>query len=187
MKKLIVMLLAALLVLSLAACGAEAESNADLMITRAPESADEAAVGGEEAPAEAEDKAEAPFVFVYGSVSLVPGADFDASALPAADSVYTVPSCALEGTDNVYSYGDFELTAFDEGKGEQIYSVYFLSPDLTTPEGLALGDDAAKILELYGEDYQQDGNAYVYTREGTILSVIAQDGVVTSIEYRLDI
>lgn len=187
MKKLIAMLLALVLVLSLAACGAE-ESDADLMITRAPETATEAAAETKEEAQEAEvTAAGGPFVFAYEGTKLTPGDAFDVDALPAAESVYTVPSCALEGTDNVYSYGAFELTAFDEGSGEVIYSIYFLDPELTTPEGLALGDSVEKMAELYGEDYAQDGDAYVYTREDTVLSVIAQDGLIASIEYRLDI
>lgn len=189
MRKLIAMLLAVLLVMSLAACGAEEENNADLVITRAPETATEAPTDAVEETQTVETvvNTDGPFTFVYEGVNLTPGTAFDASVLPEADSIYEVPSCALEGTDNVYNYGSFELTAFDEGYGEDIYSIYFIDPNLTTPEGLALGDDVAKVVELYGEDYVQDGNAYVYTRESTILSVIAQDGVVTSIEYRMDI
>lgn len=187
MKKLIAMLLAVLMAACLAACGAEEESNADLVITRAPEEATEAPAEAAEETAAPEEKAAGPFVFAYEGVELMPGAAFDAAVLPAAASVSQVPSCALEGTDNAYNYTAFELTAFDDGKGEVIYSIYLLDPNMTTPEGLALGDAEARIIELYGEDFTQDGTAYVYTREGTILSIIVQDGAVISIEYRMDI
>lgn len=184
MKKLIAMLLCVLMLLSLAACGAEEESNADLVITRGTEAAEEtdAVEEGTEADQTVSD---GPFVFVYEGVKLMPGQAFDDSILPEAESVTVVPSCALEGTDNLYNYGSFELTAMDDGYGEDIYSIYFIDPNLTTPEGLALADDESKIVELYGEDYEQDGSSYVYTRESTMLVIITQDGVVTSIEYRL--
>ena len=185
MKKLIAMLLAALLIFSLAACGAEEEPNADLGITRAPEAATEApeeAVEQTEAP---EEKEEGPFVFAYEGVKLIPGMAFDSSILPKADSVSQVPSCALEGTDNVYNYITFEITAFDDGYGEDIYSIYLMDPTVSTPEGLAIGDDEAKIVELYGEDFVQEGTSYVYTRENTVLSIIVQTGAVISIEYRM--
>lgn len=183
MRKMIAMLL----IFSLTACGAEEEPNADLVITRAPEEATQAQEAAAEETETAEEKAEGPFVFVYEGVKLMPGDVFDASVLPKPDAVSTVPSCALEGTDNVYNYTTFEITAFDDGKGEVIYSIYLIDPNLTTPEGLALGDDEAKITELYGDDFVQEGTSRVYTREDTILSIILQDGVVVSIEYRLDI
>ena len=183
MKKLIAILLAMMLVLSLAACGAEEESNEDLVITRAPEAeATEApAEGGEEAPA----VDEGMFTFVFDGVELIPGAAFDPAALCEAASVYEVPSCAIEGTDNVYNYETFEITAYDDGTGEVIYSIYFLDPSLTTTEGLALGDDAAKVTELYGENYVEEGTAYVYTRTDSQLFVIVENGSVVSIEYRM--
>ena len=190
MKRMIAILLALLTLLtllSLAACGAEEESNADLVITRAPE---QAAEPSDEAAAEtevSEEKTEEPFAFVYEGVELMPGAAFDASVLPAASSVSQVPSCALEGTDNAYNYTFFELTAFDDGSGEVIYSIYLMDPNLTTPEGLALGDEEAKITEIYGGNFVQEGTSYVYTREGTVLSIIVQNGTVVSIEYRMDI
>ena len=181
------MLLALLMLLSLTACGAEEESDADLVITRAPEEAKDASEAAAEETAAPEEKMETPFVFVYEGVELMPGQAFDAAVLPAADAVSQVPSCALEGTDNAYNYTAFELTAFDDGNGEVIYSIYLLDANLATPEGLALGDDEAKIVELYGEDFVREGTSYVYTREGTVLSLIVQDGTVISIEYRMDI
>lgn len=192
MKKLIAMMLALLMVLGLAACGAEEEPNADLVITRAPveENETEAPTDGEEAPVE-ETEAPAPeaaggvFAFTLEGVELIPGEPFDASALPEAQSQYTVPSCALEGTDNVYNYGTVEVTAYDEGNGEHVYSVYFIDPNITTPEGLALGDTMSKVVELYGEDYTEEGTSYIYTKGNTMLIVIAQGDVVASIEYRM--
>lgn len=184
MRKMIGMLLAAAMVVAMAACGVE-PLDADTMITRAPQTATDAPVETVEQTEAVEKIAEDPFVFVYEGVKLLPGAAFDASALPEADAVSQVPSCALEGTDNVYNYTTFEVTAFDDGTGEEIYSIYLLDPNLTTPEGLALGDDEANVTQLYGTDYVQEGTAYIYTRQNTILSVIVQDGTVVSIEYRL--
>lgn len=182
MKKLIAMLLAVMMLLCLAACGAEEETNADLVITRAAEEETEAV---EAAGEEADSTAGGPYVFTVDGVDLVPGTAFDAAALGEAGSVYQVPSCAIEGTDNVYNYETFEVTAFDDGSGEVIYSIYFIDPNLTTPEGLALGDDMAKMVELYGESYTQDGTACVYSGEGTMLIVIVENDVVNSIEYRM--
>ena len=125
------------------------------------------------------------YSFVYNGVQLIPGTAFDASALPEATSTYTVPSCALEGTDNVYNYDSFEVTAFNEGKGEFIYSIYFIDPNLTTPQGLALGDTLDKVVDLYGSDYTQEDTAYIYESAGTQLIIIFENDSIISIEYRM--
>ena len=180
MRKLIAMLALLVLVAALAACGSEAELNEDLVITRGTEAAEAA---GETQAEEAQ--VERIYSFLADGVELVPGADFDPGVLPEAASVYTVPSCAIEGTDNVYNYGTFEVTAFDEGNGEQIYLIYIIDPNITTPEGLALGDSLDRMLELYGDSYVQSGSAYEYSGGSTMLSIILQNDVVASIEYRM--
>lgn len=183
MKKLIAIALALVLALSLAACGAEENPNEDMVITRGPDE-----VQSEDQPQEQEQEevtSGTVYAFTHEGVKLVPGADFDPGVLGEASSLYEVPSCAIEGTDNVYNYDSFEITAYDDGTGEVIYSIYFLDPNLTTDEGLAMGDDEAKVIELYGESYTEDGTARVYTGEGSQLYLIMQDGVVASIEYRM--
>ena len=180
MRKLIAMMALAVLVFALAACGSEAEPAEDLVITRSTEAAETAEAAQ---PVEAAD--EKVYSFIAEGVELVPGADFDPAALPEAASVYTVPSCAIEGTDNVYNYETFEVTAFDYGSGELIYLIYIIDPNITTPEGLALGDSLDRMLELYGDAYERAGSAYEYSGGNTLLSIIIQNDVVASIEYRM--
>lgn len=171
----------------LSACGAEEESNADLMITRAPE-AQTLAQEPEAVVPETEGSAAAvreEFTFFAEGTELIPGTQFDPGMLPEADSIYQVPSCAIVGTDNVYNYGTFELTAFDDGESEVIYSILLLDPNITTSEGLALGDSVSRASELYGEDYTQEGTARIYAAENTLLCVIVQADCVVSIEYRM--
>lgn len=180
MRKLIAMLALLVLVLTLTACGSDAEMNADLVITRA---AEETEIAQEENIQEESVKEE--FCFVAEGVELIPGSDFDPTVLPEAVSLYTVPSCAIEGTDNVYNYETFEITAYDDGTGEVIYSIYIIDPNTTTPEGLALGDGLDRVLELYGDGYQLNGAAYDFYGTETMLSIIIQNEAVASIEYRM--
>ena len=180
MRKLIAMLALLTLVFALAACGAEAESNADLVITRGTEATEIAQETKEAEVVEAK-----VYSFTAEGVELIPGADFDPAVLPEAASLYTVPSCAIEGPDNVYNYESFEVTAYNDGTGEVIYSIYILDPNITTAEGLALGDSLERVVELYGAEYRQNGTAYDYYGESTMLSIIVQGDTVASIEYRL--
>lgn len=128
---------------------------------------------------------ETPLVFLYEGVELIPGQPFDPSLLPEPQSTFTVPSCALEGTDNVYSYGNLEITAFNDGTGEFIYSVYLLDDSLSTPEGVKIGHTQAQVIALYGNAFQDNGGEYLYTRGDVVLSLLFQDGTVTAIEYLL--
>lgn len=124
------------------------------------------------------------FGFVFQGVTLVPGTAFDASVLPQAESVYQVPSCAIEGTDNVYQYDTFELTAFEGSDGEVIYSIYLIDANTPTPEGLYLGDDLAAVISIYGEEYTENGTQMIYQKGNTLLLIIVENGIVSSIEYR---
>ena len=178
MKQILALILAALMAVSFAACGSAGESEENQVITRSAAQETQPLT-----PADAENATPDPFTFTYEDVTLIPGQRFDPDALPEADSVYQVPSCAFEGTDNVYNYGIFEVTAYHDGAGELVYSIYFLDPNLTTPEGLAFGSTAETVTELYGEAYTEEGTAWVYTRGGSQLCLIFQDGAVASIEY----
>lgn len=183
MKKMIAILLAALAVVSLAACGKDDATPQQITMSTQPKetAVQTEATEAQSAPAES---AKEPFAFRWEGHTAVPGQAFEADKWPEAESLYQVPSCAVEGTDNVYNFGGFEITAFAQNGSERIYSVYLIDPNLTTPEGLALGDAAARVTELYGEDYAPDGAALVYTAGDTQLIVISENDVVVSIEYR---
>lgn len=179
MRKLLAILLALTMLLCFTACdgGGEAQETTEAPVetTHAPEETIE--------ETEAPSVSEAGFCFTLNGVVLTPGTTYDASALPEPASVYQVPSCAIEGTDNVYSFDTVEVTAFNDGTKEIIYAIAILDPNLCTDEGLYLGDSADKVLELYGEEYQENGTAMVYTKGNTKLTVIVQNGYVVDIEF----
>lgn len=178
MKKLLAMLLILAMVLSLAACKAEEETPATTAATV------EETAAQTEAPVETTAPAvEEGFRFTLDGTALIPGTEYDASALAEPDSVYQVPSCAIEGTDNVYSFSAVEITAFFDGTKEIIYSVAILDPNTCTDEGLYLGDSRQRAMELYGEDYAENGTAMVYTKGNTMLTLIIQNEYVVDIEF----
>ena len=187
MKKILALTLAIMMLLCFTACGQT--SGTDMpQITMGAQENHETSVATDPAQEATEGQTSetgAPYVFEFQGVKLQPGAAFDASALPEATSTYTVPSCALEGTDNVYNYDAFEVTAYNEGKGEFIYSIYFIDPNLTTPESVALGDGVDKMIAQYGDSYIQEDTAYIYESAGTQLIFIIQNDAIISIEYRL--
>ena len=127
------------------------------------------------------------FGFFADTVSGIFGSQnpFATPVLPEANSLFQIPSCAFEGTDNVYSYNACEVTAYNEGNGEVIYSVFLLDPTVMTPEGLALGDEESKIVAAYGSGYNLSEGQYTYIGRNSQLLILTSDGFVTSIEYRI--
>lgn len=180
MKKLIALLMAVLMVAALAACDTQPSTSDPTTEPIAQNPVDD-----ETGPADPQPDAEEYFSFTYEGVELIPGADFDPTVLPEADSVFEVPSCAIEGTDNVYSYPPFELTAYNDGTGEVIYSIYLLDADTCTDEGLYVGDDLARVTELYGTGYAENDTELTFTKGATTLNLLMDGETVISIEYRM--
>ena len=193
MKRMIAVLLSLLMLFALTACGEPADKTETPTGTVADNTtAAEDTTTAEDTTAAAEDttagadEQEPGFVFTFEGVELTPGQAFDAAALPEANSVYQVPSCAIEGTDNVYNYGTIEVTAFDDGNGEVIYSVYIMDANTPTNEGLYIGDTLDHIVAAYGEDYTREGNQITYQKGDTLLIIILGGEYVQSIDFRWD-
>lgn len=192
MKKTIAILLALMLILSLAACGKEAPSNGgEQMVIQGGNVQQQTIQGNEQTEAteaqsatEGQDAGAQFEMFSYEGVELIPGEAFDADKLANAGSSFSAPSCAVEGSETVYNFGIVDVTTFDEGKGEYIACVTIVDPNVTTPEGLALGDGMDKVVSCYGENYAVNGTEISYTMNGVELAIIVDNDTVVQIEYR---
>ena len=188
MKRVIAVLLSMMLLCTLTACSEPAAqpSNAttDAVADTTTEAADDTTAAAD-TTADSLDVEEG-FSFTFEGVELIPGQSFDASALPAPQSVYQVPSCAIEGTDNVYNYGTIEVTAFNDGTGEVIYSVYIVDANTPTNEGLYIGDTVDHVIAAYGEDYTRENGQITYQKGDTLLIMILDGEYVLSIDFRWD-
>lgn len=183
MKKMTAILMVLLMLASLAACGSN-DTTPDTTPATDPDAVTQETQGQTE-PATDPAPAADPYSLTFQGVELVPGAPFDPAALGEAEFVYEVPSCAIEGTDNVYSYGVLEVTAFDDGTGEVVYSVYMMDANTPTNEGLYIGDDLAAVESIYGTDYTQDGTQLTYRQGDSLLILLIENDMVISIEYRM--
>ena len=162
MKKLIALMLAVLMLCALTACS----ENPGTSTTTTPP------------PAEG-------FTFTYQGVALTPGAQFDAAKLPQVDN-FENPNCAGEGKFITYMHDAMELTVNVIGDKTVIFSIFLTDANTPTAEGLYLGDDAARISELYGAGTASDDGATItYTKGVTQLVVMTDSEMVSSIEYRL--
>ena len=186
MKRVIAVLLSVMLLCALTACGEPAQpaTTTEAVVDTTAQVADDTTAAAETTAA-VQDAVEG-FSFTFEGVELIPGQSFDASALPAPQSVYQVPSCAIEGTDNVYNYGTIEVTAFNDGTGEVIYSVYIVDANTPTDEGLYIGDMVDHVIAAYGEDYTRENGQITYQKGDTLLIMILDGEYVLSIDFRWD-
>ena len=70
-----------------------------------------------------------------------------------------------------------------EGDKDMISTIILKDDLISTPEGLALGMTQADMETVYGTEYEMKGNMFVYTKDGMHLSVLVENGLITSIEY----
>ena len=125
------------------------------------------------------------FKVSYLGVDVTPGTPFNRNDIPEEGTYSEIPSCAFEGTDNVATFSHAEITSAQVNGVETVYSVYFLDTEIKTEEGVAISDDRAKVIEAYGENFEENGNKITYTKGNVELSFLIENDIVTSIEYVL--
>lgn len=98
-----------------------------------------------------------------------------------------VESCAFEGMDTIYTYDDYEIYNYHDADKEKIYTITLLNDNITTSEGVKVGNTISDVVNTYGKDYNDAMGAYSYTKGDTILTFIFENDTVISIEYKLNV
>jgi hypothetical protein len=183
MKKLAMITASALMVVAFAACGSSEKTisgdvnNASSGVQAVEEAADSSA---------AETSASASgYVFEANGVTIKTEEEAAGiiDALGTPSSYFEATSCAFGDLDKTYTYAGFELDTYSMEGVDYVSSVIILDDSVATPEGLTIGDDAAKVTGLYGEATSVDGDMLVYKADGTKLCVQVIGDKVTSIQY----
>lgn len=175
MNKIIALLAALCLLLSLAACGESQTENTNPQQT----------------PTSATDPAADPhaFFFVYEGTEIRLHADMapilEALGQPKAYTEET--SCAFEGLDKTYSYDSFIIQTYPKGDKDYVYCFWFVDDFAQTNEGIKIGDTQQQVEAAYGADAFNGSNAYTLTEGDGVFTVILKDGVVSSIQYAVSL
>lgn len=98
-------------------------------------------------------------------------------------SYFEAKSCAFEDMDKIYTYNGYEISTYTTGGVDYVLSVVLLDDTVKTPEGVAIGNDIAKIKEVYGNPTTEADNLLTYEKEEMSLRFILKDGKINSIEY----
>lgn len=176
--------LALLLALALTACGNREPSGA----SKAAPGSDQEASALMEAPARKEvpaPEAGSKLVFAYRGCPLPMNSEFAPllDYIGEADSYFEAASCAFDGLDKTYTYGDVEIITYPDGDVDHISSIRLLSDAVATPEGVTIGSSRDEVAAAYGEDCEALGDQYTCEDGDTMLNILFQDDKVISVEY----
>lgn len=115
--------------------------------------------------------------------------DLDAPMAPIAEKLgeptkyYESESCAYQGLDKVYTYGGVIIRTYPQDGVDYVLSVQLKDDSVLTPEGVGIGDDAAKVKEVYGEPTSTTDVAMRYAKGDVILDIFITDGSVSDVTY----
>ena len=83
----------------------------------------------------------------------------------------------------VFEYDSFEIGTYFENNVEKIFFVRITNEDITTDEGIKIGDTKEKMIKVYGKEYTEELNKYIYKLNNTSLSFIIDNDIIIEIEY----
>ena len=131
------------------------------------------------------DPQEENFYFTYNGTKITLGAE----AAPIIDALgeprsYTEePSCAFDGMDKTYYYGSFYLSTYPLDGKDYVYSIWFADDSVATNDGIRIGTTKAQVEAICGADCFDGTNAYIQVRGSFKLTVLMDEGAVSSIQY----
>lgn len=163
MKKLIAMLLAVAMLLCFAAC----------QPTETPDTPDN------------QEPAQDSFTFTYKGTKIALNAPAEAvvAALGEPLEYSESTSCAFDGLDKQYKYDSFYLETYPLNGKDYVYGWWFVDDLVETEEGICIGSAHADVEAAYGAENYNGSNAFQVKKGSGSLTIIVEEGVVTSIQY----
>ena len=93
-------------------------------------------------------------------------------------------SCAYQGKDYFYYYDGFELMVNDIDGVRRITGITLADDTVANPQGVKIGMDINKALELMDMEYTQNGSVYKLVSGSAMLIIrAADDGSLAAAEY----
>ena len=184
-KKLLSVLTASVMALSVAACSSGNEDTAPVVLSGG-QAAETAVEGGNGAQyPEATEAASDAYVFTYNGVQIRMNAPADdvIAALGDGYTYFEAPSCAYEGMDKVYTYNSIVVRSYTRDGADYIAAVELKDDTVATAEGIRIGSTEEEVTAAYGEDGQPGTAGIEYTLGDSFISFIFDGGRVTAITY----
>lgn len=145
------------------------------------------AEGENQSAAQETENTEDVYLFKDNDTEIPLGAEYSSLNLGDAKDYYEVQSCAFNGMDKIYTFDNYEIHTYPDNGTDKVLSIYFLNDQVSTTEGVKIGDSLDTMTQTYGTDYEQLDTQYTYTKGLTQLIFIVEDGNITSIEYNYNV
>ncbi|MBR1798015.1 MAG: hypothetical protein IJ757_08425 [Clostridiales bacterium] len=186
-KKLMSIVLAACVAVSIAACSGEEEDTSPVVLSGGQAAEATVAEGdADAAPSDAENAAFSDgYVFTYNGTVITMNAPADdiIAALGDGYSYFEAPSCAYEGMDKVYTYNSIVVRSYTRDGVDYIAAVELKDDTVATAEGIRIGSTEEDVLAAYGEDGEEGTSGIEYTKGDSFISLIFESGRVVAITY----
>ncbi|MGM9603761.1 MAG: hypothetical protein ACI3XG_01720 [Faecousia sp.] len=93
-------------------------------------------------------------------------------------------SAGHRGVEKTYRFSGLNVRTYQSKDGERILGVMITGSSFQTPEGIAIGDTAARVRECFGPESIREGCCTIrHSREQMV--VMLENNVVTTIQYFL--
>lgn len=174
MKKFLVMVLAAAMLLSLCACGADTTEASDATTPS----------DGNVTPSTT------PIGYTYTYNGYQFGVDMDMSIvlekLGEPKDKEEMNSCAFGGKNVRYYYNSIQITTTDDQGYERIYSIYLEDDMVKTEKNICANNTVDQVKAAYGEPSEKSSETcLVYDKDGMFLRFNLDGDKVSTIEYTL--
>lgn len=108
----------------------------------------------------------------------VPMADL-LKALGEPDDYSEAISCAYDGLDKIYVYGDTEIYTYPDGDKDYVLEVAVSGGTAKTAAGVGVGATLDEVVAVYGDGYTEEGISLVYEGKTHRLYFIMENGKAT--------
>lgn len=125
------------------------------------------------------------YTFAVGGADISIGDDINSISARVGEynSLSRSPSCAGEGTDEMYVYSGYKIFAGRVGDVCRIVSIELTNDTRRTKEGIRIGDSISAVVGAYGDNYTLMGSRMIYRGKNATLHFLVKDGKVSSIKY----
>lgn len=80
-------------------------------------------------------------------------------------------TCGIGDKDKLFIYQDFRIETYQMKEVDYFYRITLLTDQVSTEEGVAIGNTQQKVLDTYGEPATRDTSAFTYEAKGMNLVI----------------